>query len=89
MEVVTPSQNVRRGDAPTLSAFRMQAMRVLEREDYQTHCKHGHSLTADNIYTDKRGFRSCRECLRVRSRVWKQRRAKRLAMERSDGSADL
>jgi hypothetical protein len=75
MEVVTPSQNVRRGEGPTLSSFRLQAMRVLERETYKTHCKHGHALTDDNIYTDKRGCRACRECMRIRSRAWKRARA--------------
>lgn len=72
MEVVTPSENVRRGDGPTLSALRLQAQRAQEREDYKTHCKHGHELTPENVYTDRRGYRTCRECQRIRSTVWKQ-----------------
>ena len=71
LELVTPSQNVRRGDGPVLSALRLQARRALQREAYKTHCKHGHALTPDNVYADKRGFRTCRECQRERSRVWK------------------
>lgn len=27
-----------------------------------THCKHGHPLSGQNLYLDKRGFRSCRTC---------------------------
>jgi len=73
LEVVTASENVRRSDAPSLSAFRLQAQRALEREAYKTHCKHGHALTAENVYTDKRGFRSCKECQRIRARVWRER----------------
>lgn len=33
-------------------------------------CRKGHSFTSDNIYTDKRGFRGCIECQRVRNREW-------------------
>lgn len=73
MEVVTPSENTQRGDGPLLSSLRLQDMRSKEREAYQTHCKHGHALIADNVYTDRRGFRNCRECQRARSRVWKLR----------------
>ena len=73
LEVVTHAENVRRGDGPILSSFRLQAQRLLEREAYKTHCKHGHALTDDNVYTDPRGFRACRECQRKRSQVWKQR----------------
>jgi hypothetical protein len=73
LEPVPHRENVVRGDGPALSRFRMQAMRALQREAYQTHCRHGHELTADNIYTDPRGFRACRICQRANSTMWKQR----------------
>ena len=28
----------------------------------KTQCRHGHSLSADNLYVDPRGFRECRVC---------------------------
>jgi hypothetical protein len=71
LEAVTSSENVRRSDAPVLSAFRLQAQRALQREAYKTHCVHGHALTPDNVYADRRGFRSCRTCQNERSRVWR------------------
>jgi len=73
LEVVTPSENVRRGLGPAMSALRLKAQRAREREAYKMHCKHGHTLSDDNVYTDPRGFRSCRICQRIRSNVWKQR----------------
>lgn len=39
--------------------------------DAQTHCRHGHPRTPDNIYVDGHGRRRCRTCLRA------QRRARR------------
>lgn len=39
---------------------------------FQTHCKHGHPLTPDNVYVathaDGRQFRQCRTCQRERDR---------------------
>jgi hypothetical protein len=31
----------------------------------RTHCKHGHEFTPDNTYTNPRGHRHCRTCMRV------------------------
>jgi hypothetical protein len=71
LEAVTASENVRRSDAPVLSAFRLQAQRAMQREAYKTNCVHGHALTEDNVYADRRGFRNCKECQRERNRVWR------------------
>lgn len=40
----------------------------------KTHCKNGHALEGDNLRTDKRGFRHCRECGRIRGRKYLQRK---------------
>lgn len=43
-------------------------------------CKHGHPFDKANTYTDSRGHRGCRECLRRRAREYRARqRARRLA----------
>lgn len=34
----------------------------------KTECKHGHALTADNVYVRRNGRRMCRECKRDRDR---------------------
>lgn len=46
-----------------------------------THCKHGHPWTKENIYTDPRGEKLCRECKKQRNRehMRKQRKALRAA----------
>jgi hypothetical protein len=38
----------------------------------QTHCKHGHELTPENVYTCPRGLRNCKECQRIRTRAWQR-----------------
>lgn len=50
LEAVTLRENVLRGTA--LSAQRAR----------QTHCKHGHPLTGENVRVDKRNRRLCRTC---------------------------
>lgn len=49
-----------------------QDMKAKGRSKYSTaiytHCKHGHEYTAENTYTDPRGFRQCRTCSRIRQR---------------------
>lgn len=73
MELVTPGENTRRGYGPALSSLRMRLMRTAQRDAYKTHCKHGHALTDDNVYTDKRGFRSCKACQRQRTQAYRAR----------------
>ena len=34
----------------------------------QTHCDNGHEFTVENTNSDKRGWRSCRLCKRIRDR---------------------
>lgn len=49
-------------------------------EGNKTHCKRGHSLAADNVYSvqSPRGTRRmCKECLRVRGRVYDAVRRRR------------
>lgn len=65
MEVVTYSENVRRGDSPRVARERCKA---------QTHCVNGHLYDDKNtrISTNKRGEvqRICRTCHKERSKVW-------------------
>lgn len=35
----------------------------------KTHCKRGHILYGDNLFTDSRGYRHCNECCKLRQRV--------------------
>ena len=55
LELVTPRENVMRGDSPRLARERWRA---------QTHCKRGHSLTDPrNVYViQTTGSRQCRAC---------------------------
>lgn len=36
----------------------------------QTHCKHGHPLSGDNLYIDPRNKRGCKTCRRLAVRRW-------------------
>lgn len=63
LEVVTPSENVRRGYAPPIAAARMRAWSAS-----RTHCKWGHELTEANTYiTPREGWRVCRACKQARA----------------------
>lgn len=79
LEPVTKAENMRR--IPwTDEARRKQAegRAQASRDAYnKTHCKRGHERTPENLYTDKRGLRSCRVCHRDRQREYQ--RAKRKA----------
>lgn len=57
LEIVTPSENVRRGLAGSLLAARQKA---------KTHCPHGHPYSGDNLYVFGKGYRACRTCARAR-----------------------
>src|SRR5215510_13596426 len=48
-----------------LEAVTVQVNRKRRNED-QTHCRHGHELTGDNVYINKKGARMCRACNRRR-----------------------
>jgi hypothetical protein len=41
----------------------------------RTHCPQGHPYSPENTYRHPRGDRQCRECLRVRNREARRRRA--------------
>lgn len=62
LEPVTRKVNLLRGDG-----FPGQNVR-------KTHCPKGHPLEGDNLYRcPRRGCRTCRECMRVASRQWRER----------------
>lgn len=47
----------------------------------KTHCKQGHPYSGDNLYLDKRGFRGCKTCQRIRLRLkagWTKEQAESL-----------
>lgn len=62
LEAVTAQVNVLRGN--TVSAVNAA----------KTHCVHGHAFDPDNTKFDKRGRRSCRQCLRNRSLAYRSPR---------------
>lgn len=41
----------------------------------KTHCVHGHSYAETGVYYEDDGNRRCRECKRLRSIAYRQRRA--------------
>lgn len=41
----------------------------------KTHCKHGHEFTGENTYITKEGWRNCRRCAAIRSRVIRSRKS--------------
>ena len=64
LRVVTPEMNVNYNSAaPTALNAR------------KTHCLRGHDFTPENTRITKRGYRSCRECERIRNRAQYARKA--------------
>lgn len=61
-EVVTATENKRRGESPAAKAAR------------QTHCIYGHILDEQNTYINKFGHRYCRKCNAQRQRERNKRR---------------
>ena len=53
LEVVTASENQRRGTSPA------------SRNAVKTHCEHGHPLSGNNLFVRRDGRRRCRTCERV------------------------
>lgn len=60
LEVVTPSENMRRGISNAVTAARRAAI---------THCPKGHEYSAENTYVCSKGKRYCRQCQSARSKV--------------------
>ncbi len=56
MELVSPGENVLRGEGPTAINAR------------KTHCIHGHEYTPENTYHRREGWRGCRTCRREAKR---------------------
>jgi hypothetical protein len=59
LEPVTKLENQRRANEAAVS---------LNRHRFQTHCRNGHSFTAENTRISKKGWRECRECNRMKMR---------------------
>ena len=53
LEPVTHAENVQRGLAGQATGDRQRA---------KTHCPKGHPYSGDNLYTNPRSYRNCREC---------------------------
>ena len=62
LEAVTHAVNTRRSDNP------------LARNARKTHCKHGHEFTPENTLMRSWGGRECRECRRLTSHAYNDRR---------------
>ena len=43
-------------------------------KEKQTHCKRGHPLSGDNLYTSKDGYRHCKTCHKITTKKWIQHR---------------
>lgn len=65
LEAVTPLVNTRRG----CTSEKARALR-----EQRTHCPSGHPLVAGNLYFDKKGYQSCKECRRLRNLIWAEKR---------------
>ena len=61
LEPVSQKENIRRG--VSVVAVKMAL----------THCPHGHPYSGENLYTNRRGWRYCRTCMRRMNRERKRR----------------
>ena len=68
LEIVTKSENIKRGEAH---------IRFREMQAAKTHCKRGHPFIPENVYMYLGRYRKCRECGRIRDRARRRRGAKR------------
>jgi hypothetical protein len=63
LEPVTPRVNTLRGN--TLQA----------KNAAKTHCDHGHEFTKDNTYIRRNGARTCRECSKIKMRMYRDHKS--------------
>jgi len=81
LELVTRSENTKRGIGPALAAQKQRA---------KTHCPHGHPYSPENTYITPVGGRQCIICRNARNRRYKQSlKSKYLIPPNPVGSADL
>lgn len=62
LEPVTFKENILRGEGATARHAR------------KSQCVHGHSFTPDNLGTNARGFRICKQCARERNERYRRKR---------------
>ena len=67
LEAVSAIENVMRGQSPWAKEAR------------QTHCKRGHPLMGDNLYSDSDGSRGCRACRKDQKSAWDAKHPRRIA----------
>lgn len=70
LEVVTQSQNIRRGYATNVTISRQRA---------KTHCPADHAYSETNTYVWGNGYRQCRQCKREADRRWRARQKMEVA----------
>ena len=81
LELVTRSENTKRGIGPALAAQKQRA---------KTHCPHGHPYSPENTYITPVGGRQCIICRNARNRRYKQSlKSKFLIPPNPVGSADV
>ena len=56
-----------------------------EHNRIKTHCKQGHEYSQANTYTKSNGGRACRECGRIRDRLYYQKTGKKLRQMKGSG----
>lgn len=64
LEPVTAAENLARARAGGL----IHPSLISQANAAKTHCKRGHPLAGDNLYTDPKGHRYCRQCKRAADR---------------------
>ena len=70
LEIVTHSENVKRGLAPLYLTAEYGKRYQLAK----TYCRQGHPYNAENTYHSPSGFRSCRICREISRNKWEVKR---------------
>lgn len=72
LEPVTALENTRRKPVKSIPP-----MATVNRE--KTHCINGHEYTEENTGRDASGYRKCKECARLNTKSWREKRDKTTA----------